>query len=185
MTSEQGKQVLRLPRRHSRDSGSPPDPERGAKLARMQSLRAAITVSMIVIILFSIGWALLSSATGRVFPWMTLVLALLIGLAVRRAGRGLDWRFPVIAATAAIVGSLVGNIVVAASTTAAELGTGTLTVLRAVTEYTWPVFFSEVMTGADLVYAIGAAGIAAFYANRKLTRSQYASYRMWRERNNR
>ena len=147
----------------------------------MQSPRAAITASLIVIILFSVGWAVLSSVTGRVFPWMTLVMALLIGLAVRRAGKGMDWRFPLIAAVAAIIGSLVGNIVVAASTTAAELGTGTLTVLRAVTEYTWPVFFSEVMTGADFVYALGAAGIAAFYANRRLTRSQYASYRMWRE----
>jgi hypothetical protein len=181
MTQEQGKQVLRLPRKHSRDSGSPPDPERGGRLARMQSPRAAITASLIVIILFSVAWALLSSALGRVFPWMTLVMALLIGLAVRRAGKGMDWRFPVIAASAAVFGSLVGNIVVAASTTAAEFGTGTLTVLRAVTEYTWPVFFSEVMTGADVVYAIGAAGIAAFYANRRLTRSQYASYRMWRE----
>ena len=181
MSQEQGKQVLRLPRKHSRDTGSEPDPKRGAKLARMQSPRAAITASLIVILLFSIGWALLSSVVGRVFPWMTLVQALIIGLVVRRAGRGLDWRFPVIAATFAVIGSLVGNVVVAASTTAAELGTGTLNVLRAVTEYTWPVFFAEAMTGADFVYAIGAAGIAAYYANRRLTRSQYASYRMWRE----
>lgn len=181
MTQEQGKQVLRLPRKHSRDGGPPPDPERGAKLARMQSPRAAITASLIVVILFSIAWALLSGAIGRVFPWMTLVLGLLIGLAVRRAGKGMDWRFPVIAAIATLIGSLVSNVVVAASMTAAELGTGTLTVLRAVTEYTWPVFFSEVMTGADFVYAIGAAGIAAFYANRRLTRPQYTSYRLWRE----
>ena len=181
MTSDQGKQVLRLPKKHSRETASAPDPERGVKLVQAQSLRAAITASLIVIIVFSIGWAALSGALGRVFPWMTLVQALLIGLAVRRAGRGIDWRFPVVAATAALVGSVIGNVVVAASTTAAEFGTGTLTVLRAVTEYTWPVFFSEVMTGADFVYAIGAAGIAAFYANRRLTRTQYASYRLWRE----
>ena len=181
MTSEQDKQVLRLPRKHSREKASKPDAERGARLARLQSTRAAITASLIVVILFSIGWAFLSGALERVFPWMTLVQALLIGLAVQRAGRGIDWRFPVIAAIVAILGSVVGNIVVAASSTANELGTGTLTVLRAVTEFTWPVFFGEVMTGADFVYAIGAAGIAAYYANRRLTRSQYASYRLWRE----
>ena len=185
MASDKEKQVLRLPKKHSRETVSNADPERGAKLVRMQSARAAITASLIVIIIFSIGWAALSGALGRVFPWMPMVQALLIGIAVRRAGRGLDWRFPSIAASAAILGSVVGNIVVAASTTAAEFGTGTLTVLRAVTEYTWPVFFSEVMTGADFVYAIAAAGIAAYYANRRLTRSQYASYRLWREQQGR
>ena len=170
-----------MPKRHSREGKSPPDPAEGARLARAQSLRAAITASLIVIIIFSVAWAMLSAAVARVFPWMTLVLALLIGLAVRRAGRGLDWRFPTVAAIATVIGALIANIVVAASTTAAEYGTGTLTVLRAVTAFTWPVFFDEVMNGADIIYAFAGAGVAAFYANRRLTRTQYSSYRIWRE----
>ena len=181
MTSDQGKQVLRLPKRHARDGRSPPDPQLGARLARVQSIRAAVTASLIVIIVFSVAWVMLSAALGRVFPWMTILQSILVGLAVRRAGRGLDWRFPTIAAVLSVVGALVGNIVIAASSTAAEFGTGTLTILRAVTALTWPVFFDEVMTGADFVYAFAGAGIAAFYANRRLTRSQYASYRTWRE----
>ena len=181
MTSDQGKQVLRLPKRHARDGRAPPDPQMGKRLAGMQSMRAAITASLIVIIVFSVAWVMLSAALGRVFPWMTLVQAILIGLAVRRAGRGLDWRFPTVAAVMTVAGALLGNIVVAASATAAEFGTGTLTILRAVTSLTWPVFFDEVMTGADFIYAFAGAGIAAFYANRRLTRSQYASYRIWRE----
>lgn len=181
MTAEQGKQVLRLPRRHSRESAGPPDPDAGARLVRQQSLRGAVLAGLIVIIAFSAAWAILSVAIGRVFPWMTLVLALLVGLAVRRAGRGLDWRFPTIAAVAAAVGALVGNIVVAAAFTAGEFDTGTLTVLRSVTTMTWPVFFDEVMTGADLFYAITGAGIAAFYANRRLTRAEYAALRIWQQ----
>jgi hypothetical protein len=181
MTAEQGKQVLRLPKRHAPDGSSPPDPELGARLVRAQSLRGAIMASLIVIMVFSSGWAMLSTVLGRVFPWMTVVEALLIGLAVQRAGRGLDWRFPLVAALAAICGALLGNIVVAAAFTAAEFDTGTVAILRAVTSLTWPVFFDEVMTGADVFYALTGAGVAAFYANRRLTRPQYGAWRRWQE----
>ena len=169
---------MRLPKRHSRESAAPPDPRDGARIVRQQSMHGAILAGLIVVIVFSAAWALLSVATGRVFPWMTLVQALLVGLAVRRAGRGIDWRFPAIAATVTMAGALVGNVVVAAAFTAGEFDTGTLTILRSVTTMTWPVFFNEVMTGADLFYAISGAGIAAFYANRRLTRAQYAALRI-------
>ena len=182
MSEEQRKQVLRLPKRHSREGAARPDPEAGARLVRAQSLRAALMAALIVIIAFSILWAMLSTALDRVFPWMTVIQGLLIGLAVRGAGRGLDWRFPVIAAGAALAGALAGNVIVAAALTAAEFDTGTLSVLRAVTSFTWPVFFDEVMTAADAIYALAAAGLAAYYANRRLTRDQYASYRAWQER---
>jgi hypothetical protein len=181
MSEEQPKQVLRLPKRHSRYSAARPDPEGGARLARAQSLRGAIIAALLAIIAFGAIWVLLSTALGRLFPWMTVVQGAIIGLAVRRAGRGLDWRFPAAAAAAAVAGALAGNILVAASFTAAEFDTSTLAVLRAATDFTWPVFFDEVLTPADVVYALAAAGVAAFYANRRLTRDQYASYRAWRE----
>ena len=47
---------------------------------------------------------------------------------------------------------------------------------------TWPVFFAEAMTGADYVYAAAAAGIAAYYANRRLSRRQFFALRSWQER---
>ena len=86
---------------------------------------------------------------------------------------------------AALLGSVVGNIVVGAAYAALDLGTSTLNVLRNVTLYTWPVFFDEVMTAADFVYALFSAGIAAFYANRRLTRRQYHAIRLWQEQNQR
>jgi hypothetical protein len=181
MSEEQRKQVLRLPKRHSREHGVRPDPEAGARLVRAQSLRGAILAAVLATIAFSVVWVMLSTALGRVFPWMTVVQGLIIGLAVRRAGRGLDWRFPVVAAVAAVAGALAGNVLVAAAFTAAEFDTGTLTVLRAATSFTWPVFFDEVMTPADAIYALAAAGVAAFYANRRLSRQQYGSYRAWQQ----
>jgi hypothetical protein len=36
---------------------------------------------------------------------------------------------------------------------------------------------------ADMVFALFAAGLAAFYANRRLTRAQYLAIRTWEESN--
>ena len=181
MSEEQRKQVLRLPKRHSPERAGRPDAAAGAGLVRAQSPRGAILAAVLAVIAFSVVWVMLSTALGRLFPWMTVVQGLIVGLAVRRAGRGLDWRFPVIAAVATVAGALAGNVLVAAAFTAAEFDTGTLTVLRAATSFTWPVFFDEVMTPADAIYALAAAGVAAFYANRRLSRKQYASYRAWQQ----
>ena len=144
-------------------------------------MRDAIVGGLIVIIAFSVLWAMLSTLAGRIFPWMTVVLGIAVGLVIRRAGRGLDWRFPVLAAVLTLAGALAANVIVAAAFTADELGTTTLTILRAVTSMTWPVYFREVISAADIVYALMGAGAAAFYANRKLSRSEYSALRRWQE----
>ena len=169
--------VLRLRKKHLPKADKEPTPEDGRRLLAAQSVRNAAMASVIVIIVFSILWAMLSTLLGVIYPWMTMIMGIVIGLAVRRAGLGLDWRFPVLAGAFAVVGSFVGNVVVAAAFTAPELNTTTLTVLRNLTAMTWPVFFDEVMTPADLVFALFAAGLAAFYANRRLTRTEYLALR--------
>ena len=174
-------QPLRLKKRHSGKPYSGTGAAEGARIAAEQSLRGAVFASAIVIIVFSVLWVLLTQLTGRVFPWMTIVLGILLGFAVRRAGRGIDWRFPCIAAGAALAGALAANVILAAAITAEDLGIGTLRVLSAVTSMTWPVFFREVLTAADIVYAFAAAAVAAFYANRRLTRAEYRAVRLWRE----
>ena len=174
--------VLRLRKKHLPKARKEPTAEDARRLLAAQSVRNAVMASLIAVILFSIVWAMLSTLVGSIYPWMTLLLGILVGLAVRRAGFGLDWRFPAIAALFAAAGALVGNVVVAAAFTAPVLGTSTLTVLRNLTALTWPVFFDEVMTPADLVFAFFAAGIAAFYANRRLTREQNLALRTWEGR---
>ena len=89
------------------------------------------------------------------------------------------WRFPSLAAAFAVVGSLLSNVVLAASTTAAEFGIGTLDILRAVTTMTWPIFFDEVWNIGDSVYALLSAGLAAFLSPRKLSRNEYYALRLW------
>lgn len=176
---------LRLRRKHGDGRRPAATAEDGARLVRAQSLRNAVVAGLITFVLFCVGWVAVSSLTGRVFAWMTVVLGAALGLAIRRAGRGVDWRFPLLAALMALAGSILGNIVLAAATTADEFGTGTLDILRAVTAMTWPVFFDEVWNVADGFYAVVAAGLAAFFANRRLTRVQFYALRLWREQSDR
>ena len=180
MTAQKNPQPLRLKKKHG--EGQRPDATAadGARLVRAQSLRNAIMAGLTVVMVFCLLWIATSSLTGRVFAWMTVVLGYLLGLAIRHAGRGVDWRFPALAAVFALGGSVLSNVVLAASTTAAEFGTGTLDILQAVTSMTWPVFFDEVWNIGDSFYAVISAALAAFLAPRKLSRSEFYALRMWR-----
>jgi len=182
---EENTGIIRLRKKHLPVVDRQPTEDDARRLRAAQSPRNAIMASLIVIILFSVLWSMLSVTFGRIFPWLTLLLGFLIGNAVRRAGLGLDWRFPVLAAAFTVLGSLLANIVVAAAFTAPILETTTLAVLTNLTVMTWPVFFDEVMTPADLVIALFGAGIAAFYANRRLTRAEYLALRTWGEKDDR
>lgn len=172
---------LRLRKRHGSGMRKDVTSADGRKLAQAQSVRNAIVAGLIAVIVFSLFWIVLTELTNRVFPWLTVVLGFLLGHSIRLAGRGTDWRFPAIAAAMAIAGSLIANIVLAASVTAEGLGIGTLQILQAVTSMTWPVFFDEVLTVADAFFAVVGAGLAAFYSNRRLTRTEYLALRLWRE----
>ena len=172
---------LRLRKKHGSGARKDVTLADGRRLIAAQSVRNALVAGLIAITLFSLFWVALSAISNRVFPWFTVLLGFLLGYSIRLAGRGTDWRFPLIAAGLALAGSLFANIVLAASVTADGFGVGTLQVLQAVTSMTWPVFFDEVMTFADLFFAVVAAGLAAFYANRRLTRSEFLALRLWHE----
>ena len=181
MADEPIKSVFRMRKRHSPDVQAQAGPADGQRLVDEQSVRDAVLAGLVAVILFSILWAMMSTLLDRIYPWMTLLLGAAVGLVVRRAGRGLDWRFPLVAAGITLAGSLLANIIVAAAFTAEALGTSTLAILRAVTTMTWPVFFAEVLSPADAIYALFGAGIAAFYAQRKLDRAEFLALRKWED----
>jgi len=180
VTTKPHHSVLRLPKKHRGAAEELAGVDAG-RLIGEQSVRDALVGGLIVIVAFSVLWAMLSTLVGRLFPWMTVLLGIAMGLVIRRAGRGLDWRFPVLAVTLTLLGALIGNVVVAAAFTAEELDTSTPAILRAVTTMTWPVYFKEVISGADIVFALTGAAIAAFHANRRLLRREYSALRKWRE----
>jgi len=172
--------VLRLRKKHG--SGTPRDATiaDGERLLEAQSLRNALVAGLIAVAIFCVIWVALTALIDRVFPWITVLLGAMVGFAVQRAGRGIDWHYPLLAAVLALTGAVLANIVLAAATTADIFDTNTLLVLKSVTSMTWPVFFDEVMTAADGFYAVVAAALAAFLANRRLSRSQYYALRLMR-----
>jgi hypothetical protein len=174
--------VFRLRKRHGAGVQRAATAADGERLVRAQSLSRAALAGLVAVMVFCVLWAALTALLDRVFPWLTVLLGAMIGFAVRHAGRGVDWRYPLLAACLALIGALLANIVVAASTTAEIFDTGTLHILSAVTGMTWPVFFDEVFNAADGFYAVFAAALAAFLANRRLSRTQYYALRLWYQR---
>ena len=181
MKTDPNEQPLRLRKKHGSGARKDTTAADGKRIVDDQSIRNAVVVGLIVVFAFSVFWAALAELTNRIYPWFTVVLGCLLGYSTRLGGRGADWRFPLMAAVLTVLGSLAANVVVAASVTAEGFGTGTLDVLRSATSMTWPVYFDEVLTIADSFFAAVAAALAAFLANRRLTRTEYLALRLWRE----
>jgi len=180
MKKQASTQPLRLRRKHGAGKRRDVTVEDGARLIRAQSLRNAFVAGIAAILIFCVLWIAVSGLFNRIFPWATVLLGAMLGFAVRQAGRGVDWRFPALAAVLTLLGTVIANVVVAAATTADIFDTSTLHILQSVTSMTWPVFFDEVWNIADGFYAVLSAGLAAFLANRQLTRAQYYALRLWR-----
>jgi len=181
MKTDPNAQPLRLRKKHGSGARKDTTAADGKRIIDDQSIRRAVVVGLIVVFGFSMFWTVLAELTNRIYPWFTVVLGCFLGYAVRLGGRGADWRFPLLAAAMTILGALAANVIVAASVTAEGFGTGTLDVLRSATRMTWPVYFDEVLTIADVFFAAVAAALAAFLANRRLTRTEYLGLRLWRE----
>ncbi len=181
MSDDAPKQVLRMQRRHEPDPEPPPDTEIGRRLIAAQSTRAAVVAGLIVILGFCLLWVLLSQALDKVYPWFVLVLGPVMGMAVRRAGCGLDWRFPSIAAALTLVGAVIGNMAVAIAFMGSDIGGSVFVVLPTFTVGSLVDYVTATLTPADIVIAGFTAVIAAFYAMRRLTRRQYLALRLYRQ----
>ncbi len=178
MSNDPRKHALRLRKSHEPDPEPPPDLAIGQRLWDAQSLARAAVAGLAVIAIFTLLWAMVSLLFTRVFPWATLILGFLVGLAVRRAGLGLSWPFPAAAAALALAGALLSSVIVSTAVVADELGTGLFDVLTTLGT-TIPAYADRILTPAHVVYAVSAAAIAAFYSMRRLSRRQYLAFRLW------
>tara|TARA_B100000963_G_C22349616_1_gene546675 strand:- start:62 stop:595 length:534 start_codon:yes stop_codon:yes gene_type:complete len=174
-------QPLRLQKKHGSIKSTEIASIDVSSLINAQSISFAIVASILTIILFSLFWVLLSKLTGRVFPWLTIVLGYLLGHVIRISGRGLDWRFPMVAIFFTLIGSIFSNFFIAASVTAEQLKTETYDILLSVTSMTWFVFFDEFLNVADIFYAVLAMSLAAFFSKRKLKRAEYNALRFMKK----
>lgn len=164
--------MFRLRQRHSRHLHETRPAVSAEILIGAQSLRGAITGAAITIIVVNILWAYTASMSGRFFPWMVIIQGAVIGIVVRTTGRGLDWRFPLIAGIAAWTGAFSGNLFIAILFTRLDTG--------ATIDNWWQIlhsFFTHTVSAIDVIYAFCAVAVATFYAKRPLNRHQVLALR--------
>ena len=151
-----------------------PDADR---LLAEQSVTRAVVAGTAAALLLGWLWALGSVGTGRVFPWLTILIGAIVGLAVRHFGRGLDWRFPVIAAVIAWTGAYAGNLMIGIVETGRYIDANPFSVFAGLSADTIDNFFENTINPVDHIYAFSAAGVAAFFANRRLNRREVLALR--------
>jgi hypothetical protein len=169
--------MLRLQKKHAgiqADKGPKLD---GAQILAQQSIGRAIGGGIAVVLVFGWIWATLSVTTGRVFPWLSVLIGALVGVAVRRYGRGLNWRFPVIAALLAWIGAYTGNLIIGIVETGRYLDAGVFNVFAGLSKDTMENFFTITVSPVDHIYAFCAAGVASFLAKRRLNRREILAIR--------
>ena len=94
--------MLRLPKRFSRDPDEAPRQADAGLLLRQQDLARGLAMSLAVAAAAVALWIWSCMLFDRYFPWGSVLQGMLIGLAMRRYGRGVDWRFPLAAALVAM-----------------------------------------------------------------------------------
>jgi len=169
--------MLRLQQKHSRKPLQHLPAADGRKLLAEQSVVRGVLGSIAAALLLCWTWALFSMMSGRVFPWLTVVIGALIGLAMQHFGRGLDWRFPVLAAAVAGISAYAGNLMIGVLETGRYIEADTASVIRGLSLDTMRNFFRNTIGPVDHVYAFCAAGVAAFFANRRLKRHEVLGLR--------
>jgi len=170
--------MLRLKKKHSPKQQHTGPPPNAPRILAQQSMRAAVAGGIGVVLVFGWLWAVVSLQTGKVFPWLSVLLGVLVGLAVRRYGRGLDWRFPVIAAVIAWSGAYAGNLMIGIVETGRYIEAASFSVFLGLSKDTMENFFANTINPIDHIYGFCAAGIAAFLANRRLNRREVLALRM-------
>lgn len=165
--------MFRLRQKHSRHSAAVKPAEIAPTvLIEAQSVRDGILGGLAALVLVHLCWAYSAVLLDRVFPWMTIVQGALIGMGVQRLGRGLDWRFPLIAALWSFPASFTGNLVVALSLTANAAGVAIVDVIAGLSASSLQKFYSETITSVDIIFAFCSIALATFFAKRRLTRQQ-------------
>jgi hypothetical protein len=169
--------MLRLQKKHSgKQADTGPEPDVALILAQQSAVRAVAGGVALVLVLGWL-WAIVSLATGRVFPWLSILIGTIVGLGVQRFGRGLDWRFPVIAAVIAWVGAYVGNLMIGIVETGRYIEADPFSVFAGLSRDTMKNFFANTVSPVDHIYAFCAAGVAAFLAKRRLNRREVVAIR--------
>lgn len=169
--------MFRLKQKHTRKPADKLPPADGHRLLAQQSIARGVAGSTAVALMLCWMWALFSINTGKIFPWFTVPIGALIGVAVQRFGRGLDWRFPIVALVVTGIAAYAGNLMIGILKTGQYLGANPVQILSGLSGDTMRVFFRDTISPIDHIYAFSACGVAAFFANRRLKRHEVVGLR--------
>lgn len=170
----------RLNQRHSRHLHTLPAD--AGRLEREQTFTGALLAGGVAIAAMMALWVAVAMLFDRYFPWYSIVQGYIVGHAVRRFGRGVDWRFPAVAAAIAMAGAFVGSFLVALFLTGREFRTGALELVDEISWHTVSVFATRNFGIDGIIYMGFAAVLAAFLASRRLNRQEAVALRRRRER---
>lgn len=169
--------LVRLARK---DNQAPRQPEPALLLAR-QNLQRGILGGLLMATVAIALWVYLALLFDKYYPWVSILLGVLIGLAVQRFGQGIDWRFPLAAALITTVSAAAGSFLVALFLTGREFGTGALGLVNEISTHTLRTFYFRDFGAVGVIYMLFAASLAAFYANRRLRPAEAVALRRLRE----
>ena len=169
--------MFRLKQKHSRpDKRKYPEPDLKLILTE-ESLLRGVLGSLAVAALLCWIWAVQAMITGRVFPWFSVLIGILIGFAMQRFGRGLDWRFPLAAGLVAGIGAYAGNLMIGVLETGRYIEAQPMEVIAGLSFDTMKNFFKNTINSVDHIYAFCSVAVAAFFAKRRLNRREVLALR--------
>ena len=148
-----------------------------------QSLGRGTLGTFAVALLLCWVWGLFAMTTASVYPWFTIPMGALIGLAMQRFGRGLSWHYPVVAAVIAAAAAYAGNLLIGVFETGRYIEATPVEVLRGLSSDTLRNFFRNTVNPVDHIYAFSGCGVAAFFANRRLKRHEVLGLRNFEREN--
>lgn len=169
--------MFRLRQKHSQHLREKRPPADGRRLLAEQSIARGLVGSIVVGLLLCWLWAVFSMMTGRVFPWFSMLIGTVIGVAMQRFGRGLDWRFPVLAIIVAGIAAYAGNLMIGVLETGRYIDASPMRVVGGLSADTIRYFFRNTISPIDHIYAFCACGLAAFFAKRRLKRHEVLGLR--------
>ncbi len=152
-------------------------PADGRRLIAQQSILRGFIGGAGTALMLSWLWAVFSINTGRIFPWFSILIGAFIGFAIQRFGRGLDWRFPIMAVVVAGIAAYFGNLMIGVLKTGQYIDANAGQVLGGLSADTLREFLSNTISPVDHIYAFSACGVAAFLANRRLKRHEVQGLR--------
>jgi hypothetical protein len=176
--------MFRLKKKHSRPSRKKYPKPNVIRILAEESLLRGILGSVAVAALLCWIWAVHAMTTGRVFPWFSILIGVLVGIAMQRFGRGLDWRFPLSAGLVAGVAAYAGNLMIGILETGRYIEAQPLQVVSGLSVDTIRYFFRNTINPIDHIYAFCSAGIAAFFALRRLNRREVLALRTYKKEEN-